>query len=187
MKESLPIIVTGKGLIPRIGGLGPRLQPFTVDIKALEVIVRAPASLGVTFVDPVDGTRIPLNHTNYKKIFTEFNARPKDTNENKVDSVLVIDPPPVNNPIQTHDDPPPIVDPIPSIPAPSEDDTKVTEDKKEEENSEEKKPEASSFKPPEKKDNRSFSMPRFTKPMNDDQKTESENSSDSTAPAAQDE
>jgi len=79
MPDKLPIIVPGKGRIPRLGSLAPRLIPFNVGIETLEAIIRAPHSPGAVFIDPGNndcGT--PLNVGNYRQIFEEFNNRYTD-------------------------------------------------------------------------------------------------------------
>lgn len=171
MKDFLPIIITGKGAIPRVGGIGPRLTPFTVNFNTLEVIVKAPNYPGASFVDPVDGSATPLTTMNYKEIFRGFNSRPKDevppndiSDDDKKDDIPQtpviqsdldpappeVTPPPI--PQSPVDNPPPVNNSIPP----------VVEEKKES-----SEPEKKEEKKEERKNDRSFSMPRFTKPSED--------------------
>jgi hypothetical protein len=79
MSKFIPIIVPGKGRIPTLGTLGPKLVPFNVNLRALSAIVRAPHSPGAVFVDPDNGEQVVLNYSNYRRVFEEFNARKNKT------------------------------------------------------------------------------------------------------------
>lgn len=70
--NTLSIIVPGKGRIPRLGSIGPKLDPFEATIEVIEAIVRAPHTPGATFVNPVTSERTVLTRSNYRIVFDKF-------------------------------------------------------------------------------------------------------------------
>lgn len=70
--NTLSIIVPGKGRIPRLGSIGPKLDPFEATIEVIEAIVRAPHTPGATFVNPVTSERTSLTRSNYRIVFDKF-------------------------------------------------------------------------------------------------------------------
>lgn len=69
--KTLPIIIPGKGRIPRLGCLGPKLDPIRLPFEAIEAIVRAPYTPGATYVAD-NGEKITMHTGNYREIWNKF-------------------------------------------------------------------------------------------------------------------
>lgn len=62
----LQVIVQGKGMIPRLNSLAPRLTPFLADITMINTIMNTPG-LKISMIHPDNGKVIALNKSNLKK------------------------------------------------------------------------------------------------------------------------
>lgn len=73
----MKIIVLGRGLVPRIGGIAPLKEPFEVTDKILTLIINQPGLK--PYLVKEDGTKTEITHQNYKKIIeaSKKPAQPK--------------------------------------------------------------------------------------------------------------
>jgi hypothetical protein len=110
----LPIIVKGKGLIPRGHGIAPKLFPFPASIQLIRLILNT-KGLSVEFVDPETNTNTPINNSNLEKIYENYDKKlmqkrasaitlsySKPSEEKKEESSTIetpIEPPTTPNPV----------------------------------------------------------------------------------------
>jgi hypothetical protein len=78
----MKIIVLGRGLVPRIGGIAPLREPFEVTDKILTLIVNQPGLK--PYLVKEDGTKTEITFQNYKKI---IEASKKPAQPKKVEPV----------------------------------------------------------------------------------------------------
>ena len=92
---TLPIIIEGRGLIPRMAILAPRLTPFKADPQWISLILSTPG-LTPIFVDPVTNERIVVKKDNFKKLIERYNDTKKLLGSTPAATVVddVLDPKP---------------------------------------------------------------------------------------------
>lgn len=74
--EHLPIIVKGRGIVPRLGFIAPITNPFKVDKLTLNVIIRTPNNiLKPYFVDPINNKETELTLSNWQSLFDDYQKR----------------------------------------------------------------------------------------------------------------
>jgi hypothetical protein len=67
----LPIIVEGRGLIPRGFGIAPRLTPFPADLQLIATIMNQ-GGLSASHVDPITKKKTPLTRENVRKVWDRY-------------------------------------------------------------------------------------------------------------------
>ena len=67
----LKIQVTGKGRIPRIGGLAPRKTPFKAEPDFIKLIMLTPG-LGVNYLNPETNQFVKLTHVNLQAVLEKY-------------------------------------------------------------------------------------------------------------------
>ena len=67
----LPIIVKGKGLIPRGHGIAPKLDPFYAGLNTITLIMNT-RGMSVEFVDPRNKKSTPLTRDNFRQVYDEY-------------------------------------------------------------------------------------------------------------------
>ena len=67
----ISIRVDGRGIIPRLGTIAPRKQPFKADLSMLATIIASPGLIAIA-IDPVTKQETTLNSGNYRKIYNRL-------------------------------------------------------------------------------------------------------------------
>lgn len=67
----LKIQVLGNGLIPRLGAIAPRKEPFMADLTWITLILSTPG-LEINYIDPSDGSVHPLDRLNFREVYERF-------------------------------------------------------------------------------------------------------------------
>ncbi len=70
----LRIRVLGKGLIPRINTIAPRMDPFPADPNLVALIMSTPG-LKVEFENPDNGKFVPITRDNYRQVIRDYNGK----------------------------------------------------------------------------------------------------------------
>jgi len=166
----LPIIVEGRGLIPRGHGLAPKKDPFPASPVLISHILNT-AGLKPIFVDPVSKKRMPLTKENYQRVYRNYedklNGIRKETPAQEIKETKQ------ESPIQISIPAPPVVPPIITPPVVQVNPPVVNEPKVEEPKKDEKKEEVEVIE--EKKSDSEFSMKPVTKPEDSPSKNKEEN------------
>lgn len=70
---TVKIIIPGRGPIPRLGGLGPKLVPSDVEFATFEAIVTTRGAAPCSVID-TDGGAHPATRMNYRDLFAAYST-----------------------------------------------------------------------------------------------------------------
>lgn len=82
----LKIQVLGTGMIPRLGVIAPRIEPFMADLTWISLILSTPG-LEINYIDPTDYSVHPLDRKKFREIYKKFENVDYDHSRKIVDTV----------------------------------------------------------------------------------------------------
>lgn len=100
------IVILGNGLIPRGGGIAPRLNPFEADINLIRTSILT-NGLQVYMINPDTGNKVRVTMQNYEKMYKAFDHKPAinkvatkvETPKAPEVKPVIIEPKPVETPV----------------------------------------------------------------------------------------